>query len=289
MTSEECVIKIPSKDRAREAELVFRRIPAGTFRMGQRGASEEEEPVHRVRIEQDFWMMDTPVTQAQMAILKPDHANHFDGKPDHPAESISWLDAVEFARLTQLSVAVGWLSCLPTEAEWEYACRAGTITQYHSGDTEADLEKVAWFNEPFDTGSTHPVRGKLSNSANGFGLFDIHGNVWEWCHDVYDPDAYKTRIDGCVDPGFEERNAFYAAAAPSEEWSRLRVLRGGSWNGAAGDCRAAIRGRNAPGARFWVVGFRLVLVPGLQSKPSGGPSSGQGRRARDECGGNDRR
>src|SRR6202044_3851144 len=135
---------------------------------------------------------------------------------------------------------------LPTEAEWEYACRAGTATRFWSGDAEADLARVGWYRGnsesttvwPYGDCTTHPVSEK---AANGLGLFDMHGNVWEWCADWYGP--YPAR---------EVTNP------PGSSGGSARVFRGGSWHDRAGYCRAAGRDRNAPSYRDYDLGFRLA-------------------------------
>ncbi len=247
--------------------MAFRLIGPGEFRMGSRGISADEEPVHVVRITQPFWLGETPVTQSQFAIWTAaecvTHKKHFENRPENPAESLSWRNAGAYcawlAKAKSSELPDGFpLVCLPTEAEWEYACRADTETDYHTGDGEEALAEAGWFDEDFGTGSTHPVRGK---SRNKFGLWDLHGNVWEWCHDVWDREAYCRRVDGVADPGARER---------IEEWSTRmvesalpRVLRGGSWFRSAVWCRSAYRYKVGPDDRNWNVGFRVCLVRGL--------------------------
>ncbi len=266
-------------------QMAFRLIPAGSFLMGSRGYGKEEEPSHRVVIAEPFWMAETPVTQAQFAVWTVaegiEHKNHFDGKLDHPAESMDWFQAVAFGQSLVGQCAAQFPSgfagaVLPSEAQWEYACRAGTETEYYTGDGEAVLAEAGWYGEDWDTGSTHAVAGK---PANLFHLYDMHGNVWEWCSDVRDEMAYRKR------PGFFNSRAWTLEdAGPQVEYMNeedrrnghpRRVLRGGSWFDSAGLCRSAIRGRRRPGIRRWILGFRLALVPG----PGGGGQQGQGSGA----------
>jgi len=251
-------MKLPERkviELAEGVEMAFRKIPPGEFVMGSRGYLEREEPMHRVEILQDFWMSETPVTQAQFAVFQKDHKNHFPDRPENPAEDMTWHEARAFCQSIQLKNAndlpEGFSTVdLPTEAQWEYACRAGTVTEYHSGDGEAALEEVAWFGEDWGEGSTHEVRGK---GHNVFGLYDMHGNVWEWCRDGWDEEAYAKRVDGVVDP-FE--------APASNDDDEPRVLRGGSWDDSAWDCRSAFRFRYWAGPRFRGFGFRVGLFPG---------------------------
>lgn len=252
--------------------MSFQLIPAGAFRMGSRGQHSNEEPQHLVRMTRPFYLGTVPVTQEQFGVWTRDHTppggvheNHFKGRTGHPAENLSWDDALAFcAWLNEAYGAMllgGLVATLPTEAEWEYACRAGTETEYHTGDGHAALRDAAWFDENFETGATHAVRLK---AANGFGLHDVHGNVWEWCWDVYDADAYRTRVDGVADPGSDERETLLhggAAARASSEGNPDRVIRGGSWFGSAGFCRSASRLGWGPGNRFGDRGFRVCLVP----------------------------
>jgi formylglycine-generating enzyme required for sulfatase activity len=237
-------------------DLEFVRIPAGEFRMGARGKSADEEPVHRVRITQSFYLGRFPVTQAQYAAFRPDHENGFSGDSRRPVEEVTWDDAAAYCawlndpqRVTWPFGLEGFTAQLPTEAQWEYACRAGTETEFHTGDGEIALSAAGWYGENSDQ-ETHPVGLK---EPNAFGLYDMHGNVWEWCADAWDENAYKTRVDGVCDPEVTVQNL---------EGDVLRVIRGGSWSLSAGDCRAASRDWGWPVGRNWVQGFRVCLFPG---------------------------
>jgi formylglycine-generating enzyme required for sulfatase activity len=251
--------------------MVFRPVPAGRFRMGSRGHYVDEEPCHRVEIPQPFWLGETPVTQAQFAQWtqtpacmkwlaankdeveggKP-HQNHFADRQDHPAENLSWHEATAFAEwFTRTIVKPAHpelVASLPAEACWEYACRAGTDTDYHSGDGQASLREAGWFDGDAE-GQTHPVRQKRPND---WGLYDMHGNVWEWCADAWDDQAYAKRSDGWQAP---------LQPLAAEDVAR-RVFRGGSWDDSAGDCRASFRYGRWPRIRVGHQGFRLLLAPG---------------------------
>ena len=240
-------------------------------RLGGRGGWRNEEPAHRVRLAGPFWLAETPVTQAQFGLwIKAEgveHKNNFKNRPDHPAESLDWRQAQRYcAWLTATAprdFPAGFRACLPTEAEWEYACRGGTDTEYHTGDGEAALRQAGWF--AGNSGrETQPVGGK---EANPFRLRDMHGNVWEWCHDVWAADAYRRRVDGDLDPGAGARDRDWAGG-----WERMlanenpRVLRGGSWDSSAWVCRSTFRGGREPVVRLWNFGFRVCLVPGPDSQ-----------------------
>jgi formylglycine-generating enzyme required for sulfatase activity len=189
----------------------FQRIPAGSFRMGQRGGNSNEEPVHRVEIPEPFHMGTWLVTQkqyrlmaeqcqAQLAAIERNRGTTpsqlpKEGPSDrHPVDSVSWDDANCICRwLTESGLLpVGWRASLPSEAHWEYACRAGSDGRYSFGNREQDLPKHGWFADNAK-GTTHPVGQK---PPNDWGLFDMHGNVQEWCLDLFDPRAYRKHIDG---------------------------------------------------------------------------------------------
>ena len=165
---------------------------------------------------------------------------------DYPMYYVSWEEAMEFCKqLTELERMAGRLPAgmiyrLPTEAEWEYACRTGSTTRFANGDTDADLDKIGWYGSN-SSSTTHPVGKKLPNAR---GLYDMHGNVLEWCHDWYG--NY---------PGGEVVDPFGPATGAG------RVSRGGCWYYPSRDCRSAIRVRYAPGFRHFNLGFRVVLAP----------------------------
>ena len=159
--------------------------------------------------------------------------------PNHPVMGVSWADAVEFCEC--LSDKESKTYRLPTEAEWEYACRAGTTTRYSFGDDTSLLGKYAWVNtKDVSEKSAHEVRQK---KPNGLGLYDMHGNVAEWCSDWYG--KYESLSS---DP-----------TGPSS--GSARVFRGGSWYNVAGGCRSASRSSASPGVRDVTLGFRVVLLP----------------------------
>jgi len=211
-------------------------IPAGRFAMGSTNGGSDERPVTQVEITRAFWLGKTEVTQAQWEAVMGSNPSRFKGA-DRPVEQVSYDDALEFCRkLTERERAAGRLPSgyeytLPTEAQWEYACRAGT-----SGDYAGGLDSMGWYED----NSGHPVAQK---QANAWGLYDMHGNVWEWCLDWY---------AGSL-PGGTVRDP----SGPSS--GSDRVLRGGSWFDSASFCRSARRVSLGPGFRFYDLGFRLAL------------------------------
>ncbi|MBS3764809.1 MAG: SUMF1/EgtB/PvdO family nonheme iron enzyme, partial [Planctomycetes bacterium] len=164
-------------------------IPAGEFEMGSNSGDDDEKAVHTVRITKPFYMGVTEVTQEQwQAVMGENRENpsffYFDGK-QNPVETVSWNDLTEFCK--KLSQRTGRRVRLPTEAEWEYACRAGNTTAYCFGDSKRQLGDYAWYDDNSNS-KTHPVGQK---KANDWGLYDMHGNVCEWCRDYYDDDYYE--------------------------------------------------------------------------------------------------
>jgi formylglycine-generating enzyme required for sulfatase activity len=254
--------------------MAFRLIPPGEFRMGSRGFWDSEEPAQRVKIARPFWLAETPVTQAQFGLWTTSagtkHKNGFPGNPNHPAETLDWRQANEYcawlAKNQAGKLPKGFsLACLPTEAEWEYACRARTDTEYYTGDGEAALEQAGWF----DGNSKNSTRAVGQKDANAFQLHDMHGNVWEWCHDIWDDTPYRKRLNGVVDPGANEREEEWRGGLEKIlESKEVRALRGGSWYFSARYCRSALRSRLRPDDLGRILGFRVCLVPGPSAQPA---------------------
>jgi len=214
-------------------DMRFVPIPAGTFTMG------EGEQAHQVTLTQAFELGQYEVTQEQYEKLMGKTPSEFKGA-QNPVEKVSWDEAVEFCRrLSELpeEKAAGHVYRLPTEAEWEYACRAGTTTAFSFGDSESDLEEYAWYDENSED-TTHPVGQK---KPNAWGLYDMHGNVWERCQDWHG----KYPSGPVTDP-----------TGPSSGSSR--VSRGGCWSGDPQRCRSAIRDLSSPGYRYYYMGFRVL-------------------------------
>ena len=253
-----------------------------SFLMGSRGYS-REEPRHRVVIPRPFYLGTFPVTQEEFSCFRPQHRNHFHGKPRHPVESVGWDDAQGFLKWLngKRKLPDGLKARLPCEAEWEYACRAGTDTEYYNGDGEGALRQVGWYGESWQIGGTHAVGEK--NEEHPWGLHDMHGNVWEWCEDVWDAKAYAKRRGCWMARAWSDADA--GADAERVDDMPLRVMRGGSWNNDPDWCRAAFRGRRHPGLRNWFHGFRVFLgLPGPAE-----PENQLGGAGREGAGGRDDR
>jgi formylglycine-generating enzyme required for sulfatase activity len=286
---------LPSGATAAAADpltLTLIEIPAGSFLMGsppdEPQSSDDEGPQHEVKLA-SFFISQTPITQAQwreVALWQPLPAecwgselnpdpSYFQNRQDkdksdirlfetetntdnRPVEQVSWLDAMEFCN--RLSQRTGRSYTLPSEAQWEYACRAGTETQFHFGDTiSSDLAnyngKYAYADGPkgFYREQTTPV-GMFP--ANTWGLHDMHGNIWEWCLDEWHGNYHGAPTDGSAWVDFAEGEKYIELAA-----TRIRLLRGGSWDCDPGDCRSAFRFIDLPGLRNGVVGFRVCCLP----------------------------
>jgi formylglycine-generating enzyme required for sulfatase activity len=216
-------------------EMVW--IPAGEFNMGSDDGESYEKPIHRVKLTKGFWMGKYEVTQEQWKRVMGNNPSYFQGGRN-PVERVSWSDCQEFIRKLNVSVQGSGFR-LPTEAEWEYGCRAGTTTRFHSGNADGNLDGIAWYGG--NSGSTtHPV---VQKQANPWGLHDMSGNVWEWCQDWY---------------------ANYPSGAVTDPTGTSsgsdRVLRGGSWGNNPVDCRSAFRNGNGPSRASFSYGFRVVVV-----------------------------
>jgi len=227
-----------------------------SFLMGSRGYAPDEEPRHRVVIPKPFYLGTFPVTQEEFACFRPGHLNRFHGKPRHPVENVSWDDAQAFLRWLNGTgtLPYGFEARLPFEAGWEYACRAGADTEFYNGDGEGALRQVGWYGERWETGGTHPVGDK---KGNPWGLHEMHGNVWEWCEDVWDGKAYAKRRGGWMARAWSEADA--GADAERNDDMPHRVVRGGSWISEPEWCCAANRNLRHPFYRDWSRGFRVLL------------------------------
>ena len=230
------------------------RIKPGTFVMGSPDSEAErgvQEVQHTVKITKAFYLSQTPITQAQWQAVMGTNPSNFKGD-DLPVEMVSCDDAIEFCQ--KLSARDHKKYRLPTEAEWEYACRAGTTTEYNTGNGTAALDKAGWYSgnstyiptqswffrskNTITGAGTHPVAEK---AANAWGLYDMHGNVWQWCNDWYGDYTGDT-----INP-----------TGPTD--GLYRVLRGGSWTCYPQHCRSAFRLIYSPDLRFINIGFRIAL------------------------------
>jgi len=236
-------------------------VPAGEFWMGSRegaeGADEDEHPRHRVQLVSPYRMGVVPVTRAQYAAFDPEHSSHeFSGVPQdeiehHPTDQVTWYAAVAFCRWLSQALPATAGARLPTEPEWEYACRAGTETAYWNGDSEQKLEEVGWYDENSNA-RTHRVGEK---PANPWGLYDVHGNVFEWTLTPW-TDDYSERKDG-VDE--DPRSISVDKEVGDDPGGGRRVFRGGSYGNDARRARSAYRSWFHPGSGWLLQGFRVVL------------------------------
>ena len=232
------------RDNSSGIEMLL--IPGGTFNMGEEGSA--TSLVHTVTLTKAFYLGKTEVTQAQWQAKMGSNPSYFSGNANNPVEQVSWDDIVGFNTVTRLR--------LPSEAEWEYACRGGTTTAFHSmpgypNGTNDDslLGNIAWYsNNNGEYGSStygpKPVAGK---AANAFGLYDMSGNVWEWCNDL--------------SANYPAGNATDPTGPSVGGYGDYRVRRGGHFYAGSETCRSSLRNGRDPGTRDFNIGFRVARTP----------------------------
>ena len=231
-----------------EISLDLMLIPGGTFMMGDGRHHPDEQPIHQVTVP-SFYIGKYAITQAQYRSVLGDNLDVGVGA-DYPIDQINWHDALAFC--SKLSQQTGREYMLPTESQWEYACRAHTATNFHYGDTiTPDL--VNYNGEyPYQGAPIGQNRAQATPVGtfppNRFGLYDMHGNVWEWCLDPYQPNYQTAPSDGSA-----------VADSSSLASNSKRVMRGGAWDYVAKGCRSAVRCSLDPDLRLAGCGFRVVL------------------------------
>ena len=249
-----------------EVSIPLRWIPPGQFLMGtpdgNTNRDPDESPQHTVILSHGFWVAATPCTQEQYRAVTGQSPSRFKGDR-LPVETVSWLEVREYCRTLNRLVQEAGISSpglefrLPTESEWEYACRAGTDSDFNDGSPctvplgqDPALDRLGWFDKNSE-GNTHPVGEKVPNT---WGLYDMHGNVWEWCWD-----GKRTfTAEALTDP-----------SGPTDEQAR-RVLRGGSFWYDAWYCRSAYWYVYVPGYRGGSIGFRLAAGQPVGERSPGG-------------------
>jgi eukaryotic-like serine/threonine-protein kinase len=233
------------------------KIPAAIFMMGspdnEVNRFDSESPQQQVSVP-TFYLGQTLITQSQYQAIMGNNPAYFSGDGNLPVEYVSWLDAMDFCdKLTQQS---GNTYRLPSEAEWQYACRAGTITSYAFGETINPLVANYDGNGPYGGAAMGEYREKTTSVGsfppNLFGLYDMHGNLWEWCLDEWVNNYNKAPTDGSARGDIISRDE-----------NKVRLLCGGSWDDDAQNCRSAVRGGHAAWVRYNNVGFRVVWCSGF--------------------------
>lgn len=241
------------------ARFVFKRIKAAEFVMGATDFRKDTLPPHKVVISKDYWMQETLVTQKQWGqlggipiteLIKKTDYHSFNGLgDDFPIYFVSWQEAVDFCnKLTNELKDFCLVASLPTEAEWEYACRGGSYLPFSFGDTCDGTQANCNGKFPYGQGKVGIWKEEATPvffyNPNPFGLYDMHGNMWEWCSDWYSETYYKD--SPIVDP-------------KGPETGLNKVVRGGSWRSHAECCRSAFRDQDAPDYRGRTCGFRVTL------------------------------
>jgi formylglycine-generating enzyme required for sulfatase activity len=229
-----------SLDLGNGVSMEFVLIRPGSFLMGDADGMDNAKPVHKVTITKPFLLGKYEVTQRQWQAVMDGNPSEFPG-PENPVDSVGWEACQAFLR--QLNEKLGGPSrrfCLPTEAQWEYACRAGSSTDFCYGDDEAKLGEYGWFCDN-SAARTHPVGEK---KPNAWGLYDMHGNLFEWCADWYDRDYYRSSPP--TDP----------TGPPA---GSLHVDRGGAWGSLGSGCSSAFRSTNSPRSDHFI-GLRVMCA-----------------------------
>jgi sulfatase modifying factor 1 len=239
--------KDPPKNFTNSIGMKFVWIPPGNFVMGSpkdEKLRHDNETHHKVTLIKGFYMGVHTVTQEQYETVMGKNPSHFRGEKNLPVERVSWNDCQEFIKKLREKDKKAYR--LPTEAEWEYACRAGTTTPFHFGETISTDQANYYGEAVYGNGKKGVHRAKMtpvgSFPANAWGLHDMHGNVWQWCQDMYGEYPQKD----VVDPQGPEKGD-------------RRVLRGGSWGHVPQDCRSACRFRIEPGYRSDGCGLRVCF------------------------------
>jgi formylglycine-generating enzyme required for sulfatase activity len=241
------VVHLPGlQEDAKKLEMVL--IQPGSFTMGssmeENGRSDTDWPIHEVTITKPFYMGKYEVTQAQWESVMGNNPSYFSGKPNYPVEKVKWRTCQRFIKKLN-SLGQGTFR-LPTEAEWEYACRAGTKTRFSFGDSLESADEYMWWEGNNDPNGTKEVGLK---KPNPWGLYDMHGNIQEWCEDRW---QMPNERDPQIDPkGSSSGSSIFFL------WTN-RVFRGGSFGSHAQDCRSAYRSREQSMDFHYSLGFRLV-------------------------------
>ncbi len=229
-------------------QQIMRWIPPGEFLMGSPEEEAERfdnEDLHQVTLSKGLWLADTACTQELWQAVMDNNPSRFNDNPQNPVEKVSWLDCEQFFIKANQQLTDGLQLRFPTEAEWEYACRAGTQTAFSWGNDLSTEQANYDGNHPYASGKKVEYRGGTVAVTeflpNSWGLYQMHGNVWEWCADWYT----EHLTDNAVDPDGPEQG-------------RLRVLRGGGWIGDGRFLRSAGRIADGPDDRYNDIGFRLA-------------------------------
>jgi len=242
--------KDPPKHYTNNLGMKFTWIPPGSFMMGSPKEEKErlpDESQHKVTLTKGFYMGVYTVTQEQWQAVMGNNPSHFKGEKNLPVEQVSWNDCQEFIKKLREKDKDKKAYRLPTEAEWEYSCRAGTTTPFHFGETISTDQANYYGEAVYGNGKVGVYRKKTTPvgtfPANAWGLHDMHGNLWQWCQDWYAAEYPKNDV---TDPQGPEKGT-------------LRVLRGGSWYSYPEYCRSAFRFRYVPGGRSGIYGCRLCF------------------------------